>query len=186
MMIRGKRMTSSPTGLYVITHANLQAVKVGMGTEERIATFRRLGWETQVHIGPFSVQRALAVEQHALRVLRKRFPEPCLTQQDIPSGWTETFPLSEVPIEQVIELFREAGIEESEVASPYRSTHVEIPRLVSVDSRGRLSVTRHKLFEPGRTYEVEKKADGTIVFYPVRIVRESESGGTDRMSTEDI
>ncbi|NXY93191.1 hypothetical protein HYE82_01885 [Streptomyces sp. BR123] len=86
---------AAPARVYVVTHAQHGAVKIGVAgalqRNDRIAQHRRLGWalfyERHVPTG----DDALSVEQTILRRLRADGHGIFLTAAQMPNGWTETF-----------------------------------------------------------------------------------------------
>ncbi|MER6606014.1 hypothetical protein ABT282_08860 [Streptomyces sp. NPDC000927] len=44
--------------------------------------------------------------------------------------------------------------------------------IVTVDTRGRLSAAKSAGLEAGRSYEAVANPDGSVTFYPVRIMRD--------------
>lgn len=87
---------AAPAWLYVMAHAILGAVKIGITgrhtREDRIARLTGSGW-TEIHKWPFETGAAAhRIEQTVLKQLRARGHAPFLAPAQMPAGgWTETF-----------------------------------------------------------------------------------------------
>ncbi|NUV64290.1 GIY-YIG nuclease family protein [Streptomyces sp. CAI-85] len=86
--------------VYVITHPELAAVKVGQSSTRsaRLAEFGRAGWQTYRTLHLPTVPLAYETEQRALFELRHRMHlPPYLTAEQLPAGWTETVSAGTAP-----------------------------------------------------------------------------------------
>lgn len=86
--------------VYVITHPELGAVKVGQSSTRsaRLAEFGRAGWQTYRTLHLPTVPLAYETEQRALFELRHRMHlPPYLTAEQLPAGWTETVSTGTAP-----------------------------------------------------------------------------------------
>jgi len=96
---------NAPAILYLITHDELQAHKVGVGspTGRRLTTHHRRGWRTCRVMHFPSGQQAYEVEAATLRWLRLELGlPPALTARDMPQmGFTETVYASDISLEDL-------------------------------------------------------------------------------------
>jgi len=87
---------AAPAWLYVMAHAGLGAVKIGITgrhtREDRVARLEGSGW-TEVRKWPFDTgDAARHTEQTVLKLLRSQGHAPFLAAAQMPAGgWTETF-----------------------------------------------------------------------------------------------
>lgn len=91
--------------VYLITHATLGAVKVGIGNVDgnRLGQHSKQGWQT-VAVVPVPGERAIAIEKTILDWWRVGLGlPPYLSEQEMPqAGWTETVDLDAVDVPTVI------------------------------------------------------------------------------------
>jgi hypothetical protein len=94
---------AAPGFIYIVTHHQMRAVKVGIANEptsrhDRVKLHERRGWITEYLLGFPSADDAFRVEQAVLRWLRvERGLAPVLKSHQTPQGgWTETANLDDV------------------------------------------------------------------------------------------
>ena len=110
-----------PSYVYVITYAELDALKVGIGAAkkrgDRLSEWKRYGWEVVARLNGDGVQAAVG-ELAGLHHLRddQGLP-PWLSEDTMPGrgagGWTETAQLCEVNIPELVRVIRSAMEEAS-------------------------------------------------------------------------
>jgi recombinational DNA repair protein (RecF pathway) len=110
---------AAPARVYVVTHAQHHAVKIGVAgahqRNDRIAQHARYGWALfYEHYVPTG-DEALAVEQSILHRLRTAGHGVFLTAAQLPNGWTETFDARRVSAAQLRDAIRD---EQQVVSSP--------------------------------------------------------------------
>ncbi|MFH8395765.1 hypothetical protein [Streptomyces sp. NPDC018036] len=102
---------AAPARVYVVTHAQHGAVKIGVAgalqRNDRIAQHRRLGWTLFYEHHVPTGDDALSVEQTILRRLRAAGHGVFLTAVQMPNGWTETFDATCVTAAQLRDAIRE-------------------------------------------------------------------------------
>jgi len=85
---------TGPALVYLVAHADLRAVKVGVSEADgsRIAQHRRRGWQLVAAFQVSTGKTAVSIEREVLRWWRTKLGLPaCVQQQDMPQGgWTET------------------------------------------------------------------------------------------------
>jgi hypothetical protein len=93
---------SEPAIIYLMTHSNLFAHKVGISGEKknRVQQHRREGWETFKTLKFETGERAYEVEQEVLSWLSESYGwTPYLTKSEMPQGgYTETIDASEIDL----------------------------------------------------------------------------------------
>ncbi|MBM4824048.1 MULTISPECIES: hypothetical protein [Streptomyces] len=101
---------AAPARVYVVTHAQHGAVKIGVAgalqRNDRIAQHRRRGWTLFYEHHVPTGDDALAVEQTILRRLRAAGHGVFLTAAQMPNGWTETFDAARVTAAQLRDAIR--------------------------------------------------------------------------------
>ncbi|MFD6967418.1 hypothetical protein [Streptomyces sp. NPDC059949] len=101
---------AAPARVYVVTHAQHGAVKIGVAgalqRNDRIAQHARFGWTLFYEHHVPTGDDALAVEQTILRRLRTAGHGVFLTAAQLPNGWTETFDAGRVSATDLREAIR--------------------------------------------------------------------------------
>jgi DNA-directed RNA polymerase subunit RPC12/RpoP len=96
-----------PAYIYLITHPELQAHKVGIGgeyaNEDRLRGHAKQGWVLYEKKTYRTADMALDVEQEVLQWLRSDLQlPPYLSREQMPqSGWTETIDASEIDLPSI-------------------------------------------------------------------------------------
>ncbi len=97
-----------PSIIYVIKHAGIRAVKVGVAnrTSERLRSFESRGWISVRVDGVCCGAHAMGTETRVLREIRKtrRIPPLSIAKTVSLSGWTETSSLDDISVEELVSL----------------------------------------------------------------------------------
>jgi hypothetical protein len=112
----------APARVYVVTHALLGAVKIGVAgasrRNDRIDQHRRLGWALAYEHRVPTGDDALAIEQHILRTLRDAGNPVYLSPEELPNGWSETFDADSVTAYQLQQMIKSQAASRSQKALP--------------------------------------------------------------------
>lgn len=141
---------AGPSKVYVITHRDWRAVKIGIGActgyTSRLIQHERQGWQLHQACEYATGAAAYDVEQAVLGRLRQAGLIPFLTSDVMPNGWTETCSAARVTAAEVWAMVDE---ETRNSAEPYAPRVGDRPRAaVLIDAEAAAAEMRACGYEP--------------------------------------